>query len=318
MALQVDECLRSKFTSRDLYRWMSTQLGSIHYRAYQPAHELAKRAERCFEYELGAPPTSQIKSGYWDSQRKGLLAGERLYQDLKRLETAYLEGNKRGYEITTHVSLLQLDPRALLALRETGRCEFEIPEDYFDRDCPGHFMRRIQSIGVSVPCVTGSYTGVHCTLTIYKSVVRRSSSAEAYGPPDPEDQRKFLVDFSRIQSVVTSSGQSDSGMFEPSLRDERYLPFETSGVISEWRLQLPADPGKQEPAQFDYANISDVILHLRYTAREGGALLRSRADAQLQEAIGDASAPGCVRIFSVRHEFPTEWARSTARRRNRG
>ena len=36
-----------------------------------------------------------------------------------------------------------------------------------------------------------------------------------------------------------------------------YLPFENSGVISEWQLQLPADPSKDEPAQFDYNTITD-------------------------------------------------------------
>ena len=57
---------------------------------------------------------------------------------------------------------------------------------------------------------------------------------------------------------------------EAILRDERYLPFEHSGVISEWQLELPANPSKGDPRQFDYKTISDVILHLRYTAREGG------------------------------------------------
>jgi hypothetical protein len=98
-------------------------------------------------------------------------------------------------------------------------------------------------------------------------------------------------------------------MFETNLRDERYLPFENSGVISEWQLQLPANPSKPEPAQFDYDTISDVILHLRYTAREGGGLLRSGALVTLKTAIEEATAAGSVRLFSVRHEFPSEWAK---------
>ncbi len=75
-------------------------------------------------------------------------------------------------------------------------------------------------------------------------------------------------------------------------------------------LQLPADPSKKDPdpAQFDYSTISDVILHLRYTAREGGGLLRQAAMENLKSATGLASAGG-VRLFSIRHEFPSEWAR---------
>jgi hypothetical protein len=52
-------------------------------------------------------------------------------------------------------------------------------------------------------------------------------------------------------------------LFETNLCDERYLPFELSGAVSQWRL--PADV-----RQFDYNTISDAILHLRYTARDGG------------------------------------------------
>jgi Tc toxin complex TcA C-terminal TcB-binding domain len=44
----------------------------------------------------------------------------------------------------------------------------------------------------------------------------------------------------------SSSGQNDTGLFEMNPRDERYLPFEGSGVISEWQLQLPADPSRDE------------------------------------------------------------------------
>jgi hypothetical protein len=298
-AVEVDEFMRSKFTNRELYRWMSTQLSSLYFNTYRLAHELAKRAERCFQFELGDESTSYVKFGHWDSLRKGLLAGDQLHQDLKRLEIAYLDRNQREYEITKHVSLLQLDPEALIALRETHACEFTIPEWLYDMDCPGHFLRRIKSVSLSVPCVTGPYTGVHCTLTLLSGVVRKSNGHESYGEPSPEDTQRFRFDYSRIQSVVTSSGQSDSGMFEPNLRDERYLPFEGAGAISTWRLELPA-----ALPQFNYATISDVILHVRYTAREGGASLRSAAAARVSNLNGFA----LTRLFSLRHEFPTEWA----------
>ena len=35
--------------------------------------------------------------------------------------------------------------------------------------------------------------------------------------------------------------QNDSGLFEPNLRDERYLPFEGCGAISSWCLELPKE-----------------------------------------------------------------------------
>ena len=89
--------------------------------------------------------------------------------------------------------------------------------------------------------------------------------------------------FGSLQSIVTSSAQNDSGLFETNLRDQRYLPFENSGVISEWQLQLPANPSKGDPPHFDYDTISDVILHLHYTAWEGWRSATQVRDGQSQD-----------------------------------
>src|SRR5439155_6781395 len=115
------------------------------------------------------------------------------------------------------------------------------------------------------------------TLTLLKSSIRKTPVIDGnYAREDAEDSR-FNDYFGSLQSIVTSSAQNDTGLFETNLRDERYLPFENSGVISEWQLELPANPSNNEPRQFDYDTISDVILHIRYTAREGGGLLRKGA-----------------------------------------
>ena len=188
-----------------------------------------------------------------------------------------------------------------------------LPEALFDMDGPGHYFRRIKTVSVSIPCVAGPYASVNCTITLLKSSVRKTAVVgDQYARVDANDDR-FSDYFGSLQSIVTSSAQSDSGMFEANLRDERYLPFENSGAISEWQLQLPADPSpkRKEPAQFDYNTISDVILHVRYTARDGGRPLRTNALAQVKELIASGEASGSTRVFSVRHEFPTEWARFT-------
>ena len=44
-------------------------------------------------HELGLSDSVFIRFGYWDSLKKGLLAGERLGHGLKRMEAAYLEQN---------------------------------------------------------------------------------------------------------------------------------------------------------------------------------------------------------------------------------
>lgn len=88
-----------------------------------------------------------------------------------------------------------------------------------------------------------------------------------------------------------------------NLRDERYLPFENPGVVSEWQLELPANPSKKDPTQSDYNTVSDVTLHLRYTAHEGGGLLRKEAVKNVATTIEAPQAAGSVRLFSMRHIF---------------
>lgn len=50
-------------------------------------------------------------------------------------------------------------------------------------------------------------------------------------------------------------------------------------------------------------------MHMRYTAREGGGLLRNGALKNLKDLIASAQAAGSARLFSTRHEFPGEWAK---------
>lgn len=304
---EVDRFLREKFSNEELYAWMQGEIARLYYEYYRFAFDTARKAEQAMKRELMRPEVNAqdfVKFNYWDGGRKGLLSGEALYLDVKRMELAYHESNKREYELTRHISLRQLNPAALLELKATGACEMTVPEWVFDLDTPGHYMRRIRTVGITIPCVTGPYTGLSCTLTLTKSTLRTSPLvSDGYARQGSSDGR-FQDYFSATQSIVTSSGQNDSGLFETNLRDERVLPFEGAGTESVWKLELPADF-----RQFDYGTISDAILHIRYTAREGGAQLRAAAGANVgQELVGDGSSAGLGLLFSLRHDFPGEWS----------
>ncbi|MDJ0722308.1 MAG: hypothetical protein QNJ04_11795 [Desulfobacterales bacterium] len=309
-AREIETFLSDKYTGQELYHWMTATISNIYFESYKLAYDLARRAERALRFELGATNNDYIQFGYWDSLKKGLLSGEKLYHDLKRLEVAYLEENYREFELTKHVSLNMLNPLALLRLKEEGRCDIELPEALFDCDYPGHYFRRIKSVSITIPAVTGPYTTVSCTLRLLRSSIRRLSTLPGgqYARDLDNEDPRFSDTFGAIQSIATSSGQNDSGLFELNFRDERYLPFEGAGVISRWQLELP-----NEFRQFDYDSISDVILHLSYTAREGGAALRDTANQHLHDAINalvtGENAPGLQQLFSIRHEFPTEFHR---------
>ena len=314
-AADVEDFLRSKYTNQELYDWMVSQVSAVFFQCYQMAYDFAKRAEACFVFER-VPDLSNyapfIQFGYWDSLKKGLLSGERLYQDLKRLEIAYLEQNQRDYEISKSISLLLLDPRALINLKETGQCIVQLPEAFFDMDYPGHYLRRVKSLSLTIPCVVGPYTSVNCTLTLLNNRIRVNNAAA-----DPKDYVKdshFLLNFAATQSIATSTAQNDSGLFEVNFRDERYLPFEGAGVTSTWQLSMPPDTNA-----FDFETITDVIFNLKYTARDGGSALRDIArqaatmpvspaqPASLASGTAYPPQTNLLRFFSLKHEFPTQW-----------
>jgi hypothetical protein len=299
-AQEIADFFQEKFTNEDLYDWMVGQISAIYFQSYQMAYGLAKRAERAYRYDLGDYEASFINFGNWDSLKKGLLAGERLYFDLKRMELAYLDQNKREFEITKHISLAMLDPVALVQLRETGQCFVTLDEPIFDSDYPGHYMRRIKTVAVSIPCVTGPYDNVNCTLTLLSNKVRTST---VVGDQDSH----FGKNIGAVQAIVTSNGLNDTGLFETSLHEERLLPFQGAGVISTWRLELPTDTNT-----FKRETLTDVVIQLRYTARDAGDQLRNDRRNKLSlpsytQLSGPVLPVKKGRLFSAAHDFADAW-----------
>jgi hypothetical protein len=176
-------------------------------------------------------------------------------------------------------------------------------------DHPGHYMRRIKSVALTIPCVVGPYTNLNCTLRLLEHKFR--TSAIAKNDPDylektDETDPRFSTVNVPITSIAGSTGQNDSGVFELNFKDERYLPFEGAGAISKWRLELPA-----AFRQFDYDTISDVIVHVRYTAVEGGDKLKKPATDSVMAYIKSVEdlrrEEGLFAAFDLKHDFPTEW-----------
>jgi hypothetical protein len=307
-AQAVQAFLQDKFTNVPFYDWMGSELSGLYYQYYRFACDTARRAEQTMKRELMRPEldgTQFIQFNYWDAGHKGLLSGEALHFDLKRLEMAYHDNNKRELEMTRHVSLRQLDPMALINFRVTGSCTVTIPEWLYDRDCPGHYMRRIKSLALSIPSVVGPYASINCTLSLQASSVRVSPllANNVYGRDPTQDDIRFVDYFGATDVVVTSGASNDAGLFETNLRDDRFLPFEGAGAISTWTLTLPS-----ELRAFDYSTISDVILHVRYTAREAGDPLGSSAIKELKKIFADAGRSPQALILNLKYDFPTEWA----------
>jgi len=305
----IQDLMRDKFTKQDLYLFLQQETATLYRQVYDLALQTARDAEQAFRHER-KDVVVELPVFAWDDLHQGLMAGERLDFALRSMERLYMKTNCREYELTKHISLKLQFPLAFLQLKALGWCEIEIPEWMFDLDYPGQYMRRIKNVSVTIPCVVGPYVGVHCRLELLSSGIRMDPSLS--GPhaccckDQCGDQKESRYDdyhhlsrnFIGSEAIATSSGQNDAGLFELNFRDERFVPFEFSGAVSRWRIEIPPRNN-----QFDLETLSDFVMHLNYTSREGGSMLRRVADECAQRHLPG----GGVRFFDVRHEFPENW-----------
>lgn len=322
-AKEIDGFLQQKYSNAELYIRMDGQTKTLFYNTYTEAMNMASKAQKAFDLvRPHLPPNQYIQPGYWDATRDGMLAGETLYLALKRLEAASLDDRGYNYEITKSISLRQLNATALFNLRELGTCSFSIPEVLFDMDFPGHYVRRIKSVSVTIPCLVGPYTSVNATLSLRSSkirVVTTPSSSSSGGDPYAEDPNaangldpRFVVGNVPIHANAVSNAQNDAGAFQLDFSEQatRYLPFEGAGVVSSWQLALPPYPTFR---QFTYQSITDVILQIRYTSVEGGSALSKLAQAYVESFLktvdSSTRSGGLMAMFDLKNEFASSWSR---------
>ena len=262
---EVMEFYDARFTNLGLYTHLARSLQRLHREAYSNALAMARLAEQAYRFER-PDDTSFFVGGEWDSSRAGLLAGERLTMALSNMDRRFVETNTRQAEINQTFSLAQIGPEALVSLKQSGSCEFPLAEFYFDMFYPGQYRRRIKAVRLTIPCITGPYTNIGAKLSLLHSYIRKEARLGA--------AQLVEVPFSGSASIATSTAQGDAGVFELNFRDERYMPFEGAGAVSEWRLELPANF-----RPFDYQSINDVLINISYTAEEDGLLRQQVEDA---------------------------------------
>ncbi len=295
----VSDFYRSKFTNQELYEWMIARLSALHYGTYQLALDKARAAERSFQFERGGSQTSFIHAQTWDSQRKGLLAGYSLGLALDRMDSAFTASDARRFEITKAIQLIEIDPMAFLQLKAQGVCEFDLGEALFDYDFPGHYCRQVKSIAVDLNMGDGIY--LNATLTQLTNRVVMEPDAKAVGfllAPKDAPPLTLRTDWKAQQQIALSSHtqyETNSGVFELIFEGDRYLPFEGTGAVSRWRLELGGPPGK-----FDLTTLSGVTITLKYTALQGGDAFAASVRGMLKPAT-------LLRAFNLSVDFADAW-----------
>ncbi|HSW59252.1 MAG TPA: hypothetical protein VLJ60_00555 [bacterium] len=236
-AEDVATVMTRKFTNEQLYDWMVSQLSSVYFISYDMAYRLAKKAELAYKYELGMD-ANVVSFGYWNSLHRGLLAGELLSTDIRKLELKYMDNNARRYEITQNFEF----DIVVVAGNPDKRGFFEKTLDFNSTGYETLENKRVKGVRVTIPCIVGPYENVAAKLTVSQSGVV-------------------------VKSMITSSGNNDGGMLTFNFDDERYLPFEGVNLLDvespedapKWTLELLGQVSENETAE-------KAILAVSYTA----------------------------------------------------
>nr|WP_241194392.1 neuraminidase-like domain-containing protein [Pseudomonas synxantha] len=272
------QLLAKRFSKAQLYDWLNAQLSKFYYQVYDLSLSLCRTAQACWQYEVADYERTFIQPGAWNNNYRGYLAGEALKLSLLNMNTAYLNQNVRDLEIVKTISLrhrlnaCEIPPstntsetsptspedtwaRHKQQLASKGTLCFKLPAALFEEDYPRHTLRRIKGISVSLPATLGPYEDIKAILTQTRNEIVL-----------PTGERR--TDMRAHQQIALSSGLDDNGLFTLTFdSNERYLPFEYTGAISDWTLEFP-NPDRQKAI---LESINDIVIHLRYTARAAAA-----------------------------------------------
>ncbi len=297
----ISNFMKQKFSNQQLYQWMSSKLSGLYYQTYKLAYDMAKYAEKSFQFERGAKESDVhfINAMYWDSQRKGLLAGDSLGHDLDRMEQAFIETDKRRFEISKSISLLELDPMAFLQLKNKGVCEFSLSEAMFDYDFQGHYCRQIKTISISFDTIDDKTVNATLTQLNNKTIIEPDSKAVKY-LLNPKGTQPLSIrnNWKANQQVALShidEYETNNGLFELRFDDDHYLPFEGTGAVSTWRLELNGKKGG-----LHFSRMVDAVINIKYTALQGGEVFANSVKGALKPYQ-------TVRFFDFNFDFANEW-----------
>jgi hypothetical protein len=284
--------LATKFTNAELYEFMSEVLDGVYRFFLQQATALAKLAENQLAFERQEAPQGIIQGDYYappdgGPDSRGITGSARLLADIVQLDQHAFLTDQRRLQLTKTFSLARLAPIEFARFRETGVIVVGTPQELFDRDFPGHYMRLIKRVRTSVTALISPTDGIHATLS------NTGTSRVVIGG----DTFRSVVVRRNPETVGLTSTQNATGLFEllPDSQPELLLPFEGSGADTVWRFELP-----RAANQFDYSTIADVLLTIEYTA------LNSFDYRQQVIQTLDAEL-SLDRPFSFRQQFPDQW-----------
>ncbi|GAB7109662.1 hypothetical protein JCM4814A_79770 [Streptomyces phaeofaciens JCM 4814] len=287
-----------KFTNLELYEWMSGVLGGVYGYFLQQATGTAQLAQQQLGFERPPVAPAYVQNDYWEApadddaepgrpgpERGGLTGAARLLQDIEQLAQFAFETDRRKLNLSQTISLAEFAPFEFQMFRDSGVLAFDTQLTDFDRMFPGHYLRLIKRVRVSVVALIPPVSGIRATLTA-SGISRVVTGPEVF---------QETVIRRTPESIALTSPTNASGVFELDSQSEMLLPFESMGVATRWQLELP-----KAANQFDFRSIADVLLTVDYTA-----LSDSGYRAQVIQRLNPRVS--AQRAYSFREDFPDAW-----------
>ena len=136
----------------------------------------------------------------------------------------------------------------------------------------------------------------------HKTVLRPDAvGGEVPARPEGEPARRPCAATGAPRQQVALShvqaGEENNGLFRLNLDDDRYLPFEGTGAVSTWRLQLTGRRSVDDPGHAG-RRLAHRPVHRR--GRRPG--VHQRGEGHAQAVLGRSATS------TSRREFPDEWA----------
>jgi Tc toxin complex TcA C-terminal TcB-binding domain len=239
-AAAVLDFLANKFTNAELFEWMSGVLGQVYAYFLQQSTAIAQLAQAQLAFERQETAPGFIRSDYWQDtsdgadggpgsavDRQGLTGSARLLQDIFRLDQYAFETDRRKLHLTQTLSLSQIAASELQQFRETGLLVFATPMEMFDREFPGHYLRLIKRVRLSLFALVRD--------------VRATLSASGLSRVIVAGDDFSWVTLSRSpEAIAFTSPLNATGLFEMEPENGLLLPFEGMGWIQSGNWNCPS------------------------------------------------------------------------------
>ena len=285
------EDMTSGFLNTDNYGTMVRHITSAYTKAHDAVQALCSSTEAAWRYETGDYNTL-FEYNAWNNDIRGLFAAEPLLNELQRMQDLYLYTQERKLNIRKTFSLSTLLGKDSAGLRKllSAPVVFRLRSRDFDSHYPGHYLRQVKHISVSLKLEESVDAPTEIAATLTQTSSRVLVTADPTGLADlysetPGTSPHVVTNLRANQQIALSSITRDDGravgtenwICQLMFDDGRYLPFEGTGVDSDWTLSISEASLSSELKN----RLSDIEIHLVYTARDGGVELMEKAKEKL-------------------------------------